>query len=234
MTPPDWGEGLEQVPDHALRLANRDWTLARALSDVVHALNNSLQVMSGSAELLEARLPDGDPSRPRLTAIRQQAERAAATIGDLLAYARAVPGERRTVDVSRACDVALAMRAHSLSRQRIIVAREPSAAVQALVASPPAVLQLLLNVLLFVERRVQSGGEVRLSVADDRGAVRVRVSARLASGDPLPQEGTGADGVAQRRVFDLLGRDVGGAVRVGAGDGTLDIEVELPAAPRRE
>ena len=43
------------LPDEALQEVNRLWTIARAFSNTAHDVNNALQVIAGSAELIEAR-----------------------------------------------------------------------------------------------------------------------------------------------------------------------------------
>ena len=106
------------LSDEALEEVNRLWTIVRAFSNAAHDVNNDLQVIGGSAELLERR--ELDPAvRRRVEAIREQAVAAAATINRLLAYSRAEPAAPGPIELSQVVTAAVAMRRSSLSRARI-------------------------------------------------------------------------------------------------------------------
>lgn len=75
------------LPDDALQEINRLWTIVRVFSNTAHDVNNALQVIAGSAELLEARDLDSAVRR-RVETIRVEAAKAAITINRLLTYAR--------------------------------------------------------------------------------------------------------------------------------------------------
>src|SRR4051812_13757873 len=67
---------------------NRLKVVARALANMAHDVNNALQIISGSVELLDSR-PDLDPGvQRRIQIIGTHAARAAATVRELSAYAR--------------------------------------------------------------------------------------------------------------------------------------------------
>jgi len=208
--------------------------LARALSDVVHAINNSLQVMSGSAELLEGRLAADPVACQRLQAIRAQAERAAATVTDLLAYSRGGGADRRPTDINRLLDVAVAMRAHSLSRLRILTSRDAPTGDRVLGLVPPnGCLQLLLNALLLLEARV--AGRERASIAMTSTVSGPTVCVRLQGG------GTGWDDVPwggaepsvrgpHWRVMEVLAAAMEGTAALVEADGAPGIALTFPAA----
>ena len=148
----------------------------RAFSNAAHDVNNDLQVIGGSAELLERR--DLEPAvRRRVQAIREQAAAAAATINRLLAYSRAEPGTPGPIDVSQVVSAAVAMRRASLSRARIAIdvasVPEPCWAV----ADGGRTLQALLDVLLAAEAmaRHRPNARVLLRVEPDGDAIALHV-----------------------------------------------------------
>lgn len=233
-TPNTWGPGLESLADSALTETNRHWTLARALSDVVHGINNALQVMSGSAELLEHRLAADVTTCERLQAIRVQAERAAAAVTDLLAYARGGTAEPTPTDLSRLLDVALSMRAHSLSRLRILTPKSASSGECVLALVPPGdCVQLLLNVLLLLEPRVAGHEHASLAttclVSGSTVRVRLQASGGGWTGDPWGESAEPVPGPLWR-VIDLLATAVGGTAALVHADGAPGVELTVPAA----
>jgi C4-dicarboxylate-specific signal transduction histidine kinase len=228
--PEPWGEGLGSISDEALRETNRHWTLARALSDVVHGINNALQVMSGSAELVELRVPDDETARQRLQAIRAQAERAAAAVNELLAYARPGAGGSGAVDLSHLADVAIGMRAHSLGRLRILTTREAGQGPARAMVDAQACLQLFLNVLLWLEARLAGRERAAIAVRCVMAGAAVRVellgSDAGGAGSSWPVDSAGTDS-PQWRVIGLLAASMGAGVeRV---DGSPGVVVTVPA-----
>ena len=68
---------------------NRLATVARLLSGAIHDVNNALQVISGTVELIESR-PDVPPSmREALARLRAQSSRAAGTLTEVQLFTRA-------------------------------------------------------------------------------------------------------------------------------------------------
>ena len=86
--PPDLG------PDELISL-NRLTTVARTVVGTAHALNNALQVIAGSAELLAQQKDLTEGTRRAVDRIQQQTSRAAETLNELMQFARdaqTVPG----------------------------------------------------------------------------------------------------------------------------------------------
>ena len=174
----------EGLPDESLQEINRLWTIVRAFSNAAHDVNNALQVIAGSAELVEAR--DLDPAcRRRVESIRVQAGRAAATIEQLALYSRDAPESPSVVDLALLVESALSMRGFALGRARIAVTVERSDANPYWVAvERNRTMQALLDVLLSAEASVRSRRHGRIAVLLDRlgPSVSVTVTA-TAEGD---------------------------------------------------
>jgi len=158
---PSEAEGL---PDETLEELNRLWTVVRAFSTTAHDVNNALQVIAGSAELLEAR--ELDPAvRRRVEIVRQESGKAAATINRLLDYVRAPRQQPERLDVWPLLDAAIGMRQASIGRSRIALAVNRDAAQPAwIVAERGGTIQTLLNLLLIAEAHVAGRVKARIEV----------------------------------------------------------------------
>ena len=81
--------------------------IGRLAGGIAHDFNNLLTVIAGFAELIDARLPDGDPSKTEVGEIRRASERAANLTAQLLAFGRKQMLQLRVVNLN---DVVNAMR----------------------------------------------------------------------------------------------------------------------------
>ena len=84
-----------------LHRAQKMESLGTLAGGVAHDLNNVLGVLVGFSELLLMEIPEGHPSRGRVSRILQSSQRAAAIIADLLTLARRGVSVSETVNLSR-------------------------------------------------------------------------------------------------------------------------------------
>ena len=223
------------LADDTLEEINRLWTIVRAFSNAAHDVNNDLQVIGGSAELLERR--DLEPAvRRRVQAIREQAAAAAATINRLLTYSRAEPGTPGPIDVSQVVSAAVAMRRASLSRARIAIdvasVPEPCWAV----ADGGRTLQALLDVLLAAEAmaRHRPNARVLLRVEPDGDAIALHVTTQ--GGGSAAQESAGAASPATPLMIGAqlwaaarLARSQGGGLSLATAGEAQTLTLRIPA-----
>lgn len=169
---PRQAEGLS---DDTLEELNRLWTIVRAFSTTAHDVNNALQVIAGSAELLEARELDAAVRR-RVEIVRHESGKAAATIDRLLDYVRAPRQPVAAIDLWPLLDAAITMRQASLGRSRIVAAVNREGAQPAFVDGERGrLLQALLNLLLVAEARVAGRGKARIEIGVESGGSGVTV-----------------------------------------------------------
>ena len=100
---------------------NRLRLISRIVSNAAHDINNALQVIGGSAEMLGIRSTLGPSEQRRVQAIGTQAERIAATLEGLSSVTRSDDGGRQLLDLTRVAEDAVALTAFSLNRARISV-----------------------------------------------------------------------------------------------------------------
>ena len=227
-TPPEskWPVLTAALPADALEEVNRLWTIVRAFSNTAHDVNNALQVVSGSAELLAAR--DADPVvQRRAAAIRVQAGRAAETIERLLAYSCEDAGDARPVELSALVDAAVAMRAFTLQRTRIGIEVERAGTAPHLVAADRRkTLQLLLNLLLCGEEAIAAMDDRRIHVHLRRQGHSVSVIVTT-TGKPPREGGRASLADAPKAAAVAKGSQLLIAARLARSQGgTLDVADE--------
>lgn len=115
------GARVPPVTTEQILQLNRLALQARFVSGMAHELNNSLQVMSGLAELLSERPDLPDDAAIRIKRIAGQADRASDVIRQVLTYTRDQAVQTTKVDLGPLVDRSLALRRYRLGRVGIEV-----------------------------------------------------------------------------------------------------------------
>jgi signal transduction histidine kinase len=175
---------------------NRSATTARLLSGVIHEVNNALQVISGTVELLQTR-PDVPPSiNPALERLSKQSARAAHVLADVLVFTRASVADRVRVNMREVSEHALGLRAFSIKRASLtskLVATENQTF--HVMGNRSQLEQALLNLLVNAElASAASKGEIVVELDASDGWVTVRVV----------DQGTGVPADTKARAFDAF------------------------------
>ena len=167
--------------DEWVEAANCLATVAHTVSSAVHEANNMLQVITGSAEMIQmhGNLPPGVLKRTDI--IADHAQRVSALIGslrDLSKVAPLRPGD--STNVVTVITSALDLRRHALNRGQIAVSVDAGDRPPVARAGWRPLMQIILNLLLNAEqalhgragaaisvRAVREGDDVVLSIADN-------------------------------------------------------------------
>ncbi len=213
---------------------NRSAVLARLLSGVAHEVNNALQVIGGSVELL-ANDPGLPPSAAvRLARIQKQQARAAAVISGFLAFAREGTEGRGLVNIRDVVSQAVALRTYAAGRAGIrINVSAPAHETFIVHGNRMELQQALLNLIANAEQALAgvSGAQIDLELETQDGRVVVRVAD---NGPGIPPDLT-------ERIFEPFfttqpGRDAAGlglaivrAIAERSG-GTVTFEPRSPGA----
>ena len=170
ITPPE-------ASDDALIGLNRLATVARLLSGAVHEVNNALQVISGTVEVLESRPDVPAAYRDSLARLRQQSSRAAAALAQVLLFTRAERDGRIPVNVRELAQESLALRDFAIRRARLSTRFEAEEqAVFLVTGNRGALQQALLNVLMNAEQALSgTTGTIVVQLVGDSRSVTLRV-----------------------------------------------------------
>jgi C4-dicarboxylate-specific signal transduction histidine kinase len=175
------------TPD-TLVLLNRATLVMQTVRTAIHEVNNVLQMISGSAEMI-AGAPDLPPqTTTRIDAILRNALRGHTILQNVSEMARRDNVGNRTLDVQRLAKQALEMRRYEHSRSGITAQVEQQGTVSArVVMDPQHLLQILLNLVINAEQAVANAPtrELRVSIATTGSGVEIRVT------DTGPGIGTG-------------------------------------------
>ena len=220
-----------QPPDEWIEAANCLATVARTLSSVVHEANNMLQVIAGSAEMMQMQ-GQGQPASAvpsvvrRAEIIADHAHRVSALLGNVRDLSKCQPrrdGEK--TDLRKAIDTVIDMRRHALTRGRIAITVEAQDAAIPVRAGWRPVMQLLLNLMLNAEQAVDDRQGAAITIAVTRDAESVLLTLRD-NGVGLPQ--VQPEPFALHELSDtapLLGLGLVAARRLAANEGgSLDLQ----------
>jgi signal transduction histidine kinase len=222
---------------------NRAATVARLLAGVAHEVNNALQVIGGTTELLQTT-PGLPPSiADGLQRIAVQNARAATAIQEVMIFARQkMEGAART-NLREIATRSVALRGFAIGRARLSITVDAPATGRFYVNGNAALLQLaLLNLIVNAEQALagRPGGAIRVELEESPGYVVLRVS----------DNGPGIEGAAMDEVFDsffttrsrdeasglglavarLAAEQCGGTLTLKAQDAGACFEMRLPAA----
>jgi len=146
-----------------LERANRLSLIARVVSSTVHDTNNALQVIGGSAELLEMAPGAGEPVLRRAQTISTQAKRASSLLNELSNFVRDTRNRPERTGLLAAASQALAMRQHALSKLRVTAAVDGDEVWTEV--NPRELQQVLLNLVINAERALVGIPDPRLRLA---------------------------------------------------------------------
>lgn len=165
------------TPDDYVVL-NRSATIARLLSGVAHEVNNALQVIGGSVELLDdVLLPE--QARVRIGRIRTQHDRAATVVHNLMTFARERPDGVARVPLRELLTRAVGLRAYAAGRAglRIDLGLPEGQALHVL-GNAMALQQAVLNLIANAEQALAGvpDGTIRVELVGEAGVLAVRVA----------------------------------------------------------
>ena len=157
---------------------NRSATVARLLSSAVHEVNNALQVISGTVEILETR-PNIDPSLARsLERLRTQSARAAGALADVLVFTKAPIDEFVAVNMRDIATHSIGLRSFAVRRAGLTIRLEADESTPFIVRGNRGRLQqALLNMIVNAEQALAgTKGAITVALAADDGWVSVAVT----------------------------------------------------------
>jgi signal transduction histidine kinase len=229
-------------PDEVLVALNRSATVARLLSSAVHEVNNALQVISGTVEILEGR-PDIDDALARsLERLRAQSARAAGALADVLVFTKAPVEESAAVNLRDTAAHSVGLRMFGVRRAGLTLQLVADPSTAFLVRGSRGQLQqALLNLIVNAEQALAgTKGNIVVELTADAEWVTVRVvdEGRGVAVEPHerafdafvttrpPADGAGLGLWAARRIAEAHG----GTLTLEEGSGRTAFALRLPRA----
>ena len=211
----------QKLPSREVLIAlNRSATAAR-LSGAVHEVNNALQVISGTVEILQERQELGDRVTRALERVRTQGARAAGALADVLVFTKGAVDDSARMDLRETIAYCLSVRAFAIHRAGLH-SRFESDEQEAyfIVGSRGLIQQALLNLIINAEQALTGshgsitvslraeGSWVEVSVADEGAGMTLEPAERafeLFSSTRDPRQGAGLGLWAARAIVEAHG-----------------------------
>ena len=232
---------IDQEPSEEwVEAANCLATVAHQLSSAMHEANNLLQVIAGSAEMIQFTPGITDDVRKRTEVIAEHAHRVSSLLGgarDLAKFQPRMAGQ--SADIRAVVQRALDLRKHAFGRGQMTVSADLGDAPCVALVNVRPTLQVVLNLLLNAEQAVRGRRDARITIQLARGGgVVVLTVADNGPGldahaaDPyvlrVEPEASPRPGIGLRAAMGMCRRE-GGTLDVATGEQGTVATLRLPA-----
>jgi signal transduction histidine kinase len=226
----------------ALLGLNRAVTTAKLQAGAVHEVNNALQVISGTVEILEGRTDLSPMVVQALERLRNQSRRAAAAMAEVQTFTKAARDTRGPVNMREAATHSLELRQFAIKRARLTSRFEAAEQPFLVIGNRGDLQQAMLNVIINAEqalagktgtiviRLINEPGEVVFQVDDEGTGFTIQPADQafepfVSSRDPYESAGLGL------WAARVLVEEHGGRVTVETSEKGSSVAIRLPAAP---
>ncbi len=188
---------------HSERLS----AIGELVAGVAHEINNPLQTIIGSVELMiEDQAPDGPPNSLEL--VRQEAWRAGQIVRNLLAFVRRSSPHRLEADLNQIARAAAQLREHQLALRNVVLTLDLQSGALPVLVNREEIQQVVLNLVLNAEHAMD----------ESHGAITIRTRS-LAGVHALQvvDSGPGISAELRGRIFEpfFTTKDVGKGTGLG-------------------
>lgn len=164
--------------------------IGELVSGVAHEMNNPLQSIIGSLDVL-LNQPTDPVTRSDLERARREAGRAGRIIRNLLTFARKAPDERLLLDLNEMVQAAVNVRAYELEMARVRIREEYAPNLPLVLANRESIQQVVANLIVnaqqamdgtggtLIVRTYLSGGHAALEIKDDGPGVAPHIANRI-------------------------------------------------------
>ena len=190
---------------HSERLS----AIGELVAGVAHEINNPLQTIIGSVELLLEDRPDTG-SRHDLEIVRREAARAGQIVRNLLSFVRRSAPDRVTADLNDIVRSVVELRGYHLQQRNITLTTDLQAAAAPVLVNREEIQQIILNLILNAEQAMLSadrGSTITIRSLSEGGSCIVEVA----------DDGPGVSGEMRGRIFEpfFTTKDVGQGTGLG-------------------
>ena len=223
-------------------------TIGTLSAGIAHEVGTPLGVISGRAEQLLTRVPDGeagDAMRKGLTSILGQVDKVSTTIRQLLDFARTRPVTVEAVSAATAVGAAASLLEHRFRQAKVVVSTDAPPSLPLLAADPGQLEQVLVNLMMNACDACGTGGQVivRARPADEGLVLEVIDDGSGVAAEHLPsvldpffttkKRGQGT-GLGLTIAADII-KNHGGSLAIDSAPGRgTTVRVLWPCAPAQE
>jgi signal transduction histidine kinase len=221
---------------------SRAATTSRLWSGAVHEVNNALQVISGTLELLETRKDLPTAVVQALERVAAQSRRAAAAMAEVQVFTKASRGQRSPVNIKEIASHSLALRQFAIRRAGLASRLDAETGPFLVLGNRGDLQQALLCVLIIAEQAMHgTNGTIDVKVSGTSELVSITVADAGPGFAISPVDRAFAPFVSGRDAFESAGlglwaaqvivRDHGGTIDVASSPAGTSVTMQLPASP---
>lgn len=209
----------KRTEEHLLR-AQRMESIGTLAGGIAHDLNNILSPIMMATDMLRLKNNDTDSAR-WLEMIKENTERGADLIKQVLTFARGMAGERIPVQLKHIVKEIVGVLKETLPKS-IILGYEIAPDLWTISADPTQIHQVLMNVCINARDAMPAGGRLSISASNatvDESYARMNIDAEPGNYVMLSisDSGTGMSSEVMKRIFDpfFTTKDVGKGTGLG-------------------
>ncbi|MBU1318020.1 MAG: hypothetical protein KKG33_12940 [candidate division Zixibacteria bacterium] len=213
--------------------------LGQLSARVAHEVNNPLGIIKNYLELLARESQKSDSSTEFVSIVREEVDRIARIVRQLLDFYRPDSGDIVETDVRRVIDETLLLFGGQLEEKRISVTRNYSAELPPVMASPEQLKQIFLNLLMNSKDFTPECGTIVISLESDGLHLSISIHD---SGKGIPEKdlvsifkpffttrkGTSGTGLGLAVCESIIRRHKGTITASNHPDGGADFIIRLP------
>jgi len=159
--------------------------LGELSATIAHEVNNPLGIIKNYLALISQQLAAEDPNTPFYQVIKEEVDRIAKIVRQLLDFYRPKAEEISAVDLSQVLDETVLLVEKQLTSSNIEVLRQLPRSLPKIEASAGQLKQVFLNLLMNAREVMPSGGKLEVSTRAENGYVEAEVAD---SGEGIPEE----------------------------------------------
>lgn len=175
---------LRETQNQLIRLEKLA-ALGELSATIAHEVNNPLGIIKNYLALISQRLNEEDPNTPFYQVIKEEVDRIAKIVRQLLDFYRPKAEEILPVDLSQVLDETVLLLEKQLTSTNIEVVRNLPRSLPKIEASPGQLKQVFLNLLMNAREVMSNGGKLEVTTRAENGYVEAEVAD---SGEGIPPE----------------------------------------------